>query len=150
MPSNCPPSAALCVCRALGPLESPALAADEIPSQESHDHMVPMQTSWPLGGNTRVGTCSSCRTRGQPRDKPILPASRTDCSPHQQVKHTYLTQYNYSITSTKQPQRQPLQLQKRNLGDSPERLCVSSFNLHASDPAYFFCFRGQEQCLFSL
>lgn len=92
--SNSPPNAALCVYKAPGPLESPALEADEIPSQESQDHMVPMQTSWPLGGNTRVGTCPSCGTRGQPRDKPIRPATPTDCSPHQQIKHTYLTQYN--------------------------------------------------------
>lgn len=60
--SNSPPNAALCVYKAPGPLESPALEADEIPSQESQDHMVPMQTSWPLGGNTRVGTCPSCGT----------------------------------------------------------------------------------------
>lgn len=75
--------------------------------------MVSMQTSWPLGGNTRVGTCPSCGTRGQPRDKPILPATSADCSSHQQVKQTYtpsplrLTQRSYSITSTTRPSINP-------------------------------------------
>lgn len=142
--SKSPPNAAGCACRVPGPLESPAVAADEIPSQESHNHMVPMQTSWPLGGNTRWALVPPGEHGDSQGTNPYC-LRQTQTDPHISRSKTYLT----LLTQLKRPQHQPLQLQKRNLGASSGSLCVSSLKRHASDSACFFCFRGQKQCLFS-
>lgn len=102
-----------------------------------------MQTSWPLGGNTRVGTCPSCGTQGQPRDKPIQSASPADCFPHQQVKHTYLTNTAILLPQRNSPSINPYSSRRGAWGILQAAGVYLALTFMLLIQPDFFCFRGQ-------